>query len=166
MKYKVVMMSEQKFEEDKNIYAKLRHLRLARGLTVDDLASKIGEDSQKVGRIERGQRSLTVNYLLKVAKVLETPMEALLEESQKEKQQIQSEDSDVLNDVIIFVEQHFMNLLPISQDNLTEKARLISKLYSLVSRLPTDQQSLFLSLLTEWNHYLQERSQVINGSSK
>ena len=61
--------------EEKSIYSKIRDIRQAKGLTVNHLAEKIGEDYQKVGRIERGQRSLTIDYLMKVSKALEIPVE-------------------------------------------------------------------------------------------
>jgi len=71
--------------DDKHIYEKLREFRRSRGISVGKLAKELGENSQKVGRIERGQRSLTVDYLLKISKALSTPIETILEVEQPKK---------------------------------------------------------------------------------
>jgi len=135
-------------KENKNIYSKLRELRRARGLTVNTLAKKMGENYQKVGRIERGTRSLTVDYLMKVARALETPMETLLSEDKKEENQGNkgaTPSSDVLNNIIEFVEEY----AEVVRLNPKQKAKLISQFYQQALKFPPAEQSLFLSSLFE-----------------
>lgn len=135
-----------KDSENKDIYIKLRELRRARGITVDTLAKKIGENSQKVGRIERGSRSLTIDYLLKVSKALDTPMESLLE-SKPAVIEKTSVPTDLLNDVIVFVEGYSSRcktpLLPL------QKAKLISKIYETASKFPKEYQQQYIQSLDE-----------------
>lgn len=124
--------------EEKNIYAKIRDIRQARGLTVNSLAEKIGEDHQKVGRIERGKRSLTIDYLLKVSKALNTPVEEFFSRENSSEAQI-----DLLNEIVILVEEHQLSLDPKS------KGKFISKIYELSLKFPKDQQKLFLTSFFE-----------------
>lgn len=135
----------KKSKEDQSIYKKLRELRRARGLTVDHLAKQIGEDSQKVGRIERGKRSLTVDYLLKISKAFETPVDVLMEE--KKEEMATAEKSAILSDVVVFVEQHLKGL--ISPSEVDKRAHAISKIYELALEFPKEQQKLFLASMGE-----------------
>lgn len=135
-------------KENKYIHIKLRELRRARGLTVNTLAEKIGENHQKVGRIERGRRSLTVDYLLKISKALGTPLESLFAEEEKEKKESNKNSipsQDLLNIIILQVEQYckYCNL------SSQQKAMLISKLFELTSSFPAEHQNLFLISLGE-----------------
>lgn len=132
--------------EDQNIFKKLREIRRARGLTVDHLAKKMGENSQKVGRIERGKRSLTIDYLVKISKALDTSMDSLLNETEEAREKAPSQ-STVLNDVIIFVENHCKLFL--TPENVHQKAGVISKIYELILKVPKENQHLFLTLLSE-----------------
>jgi transcriptional regulator with XRE-family HTH domain len=63
------------------INQKLRNLRKERGLTLADLAEKMGTDHQHLSRIERGKSKLTVDFLLKLANALETPVEGIMDQS-------------------------------------------------------------------------------------
>lgn len=56
------------------VYKKLKKLRKERGLTLNNLAEKIGTDYQQISRIERGKSRLTVDVLLKMADALDTPI--------------------------------------------------------------------------------------------
>lgn len=135
-------------EENKNIHIKLRELRRARGLTVNTLAEKMGENHQKVGRIERGRRSLTVDYLVKISKALGTPMESLFAEEEKEKKQSKNTSlpaHDLLNAIIVEVEEYCQH----RNLNSQQKAKLISKLFELTSNISPEHQNLFLSSLGE-----------------
>jgi transcriptional regulator with XRE-family HTH domain len=138
--------------DDQQIYEKLRSFRRARGISVDELAKEMGENSQKVSRIERGERSLTVDYLLKVSKALSTPIEALLLEEKDEEPPAPSFDSDVLNGVIVFIEE-IIPKLP-TEYSSQRKAKMISKLYELVLKVSPENQSRFL-------HFLRESLQII-----
>jgi transcriptional regulator with XRE-family HTH domain len=122
---------------------RLRELRRARGLTVDTLAKKMGENSQKVGRIERGTRSITFDYLVKVSKALETPVEAFIEDKKEEEKKPPL--SNILNDIVIQIEGYCQkySLKP------DKKALMISKTYELAVRFPEENRKLFLSSAIE-----------------
>lgn len=140
----------------KDIYHKLRELRRSRGLTVYKLADKMGENHQKVSRIERGKRSLTIDYLAKVSKALETPMELLLEEERKEEPQNDktiSPLSDILNNLVVLVEEYCANCPEL---NAHHKAKMISKIYELTLKFPTETQMLFLTSLFESLRFMDE----------
>lgn len=134
-------------EDDRQVYAKLRELRRARGITVSELAKEVGEDSQKVGRIERGKRSLTVDYLLKVSKAFGTPIESLLVKSEADKKTQEAAQSDLLNQVVIIVEE----LLALFSHEFSSqhKARIISKIYESVLKIPAKEQLLFLQFFAD-----------------
>lgn len=136
-----------KKEDDRQVYAKLRELRRARGITVSELAKEVGEDSQKVGRIERGKRSLTVDYLMKVSRAFGTPIENLLEKSEEEKKAQGTVHSDILNQVVIMVEElsAFFPHVFSSQ----HKARIISKIYESVLKIPAKEHFQFLHFFSE-----------------
>lgn len=141
-----------KIEKNCNISIKLKELRRARGLTVDTLAKKMGENSQKVGRIERGVRSITFDYLVKVSKALETtPIELFLEESKKEEVGGgSSASSNILKNIVIQVEEYCQKF-SIKTD---KKAKIISKIYELTLKFPKENQKKFLDSLIEFMNYL------------
>jgi transcriptional regulator with XRE-family HTH domain len=74
--------TRQDMKHLKDFYAQLgrrvRELREAMGLSLEDLAFESGLDPFQVGRIERGEVDLTVDSLLKVALGLRTSPAALL----------------------------------------------------------------------------------------
>lgn len=134
--------------EEKNIYSKIRNIRQAKGLTVNNLAEKIGEDYQKVGRIERGQRSLTLDYLMKVSKALEIPVEDFFsEKNPRYNQDSEQSNFDVLNEIVILVEEN-SSLAPFKL-NAKSKGNFISKIYKLALKFPPAQQRLFLESFIE-----------------
>jgi transcriptional regulator with XRE-family HTH domain len=57
----------------------LRSLRLAQGLTLDQLADAAGTTAQQVGRLERGDRRLTVDWMIRLAGPLGVDPKDLLE---------------------------------------------------------------------------------------
>lgn len=137
----------EKIDEDRNISAKLRELRRLRGLTVDTLAKKMGENSQKVGRIERGVRSLTFDYLVKVSKALDTPVESFLAEDHvKNSLQKSVSSTNILTEIVMLVEENYKNLC----DDSHKKGLIISKIYDLVLRFPQEEQKKFLDSLFEF----------------
>lgn len=71
----------KKNTQPRQILVNLRNIRKARGLSINNLAEKVGTDYQQIGRIERGQTQLTVDLLYKLSQVLDTPISNLLEES-------------------------------------------------------------------------------------
>lgn len=127
--------------EEKNIYAKIRDIRQARGLTVNTLADKIGEDHQKVGRIERGKRSLTIDYLMKVSKALDTPLEDFFSE-----EKAQEPTLDLLNEIVTLLEENLSRLPPLDAKS---KGKLISKIYELALKFPKTHQRMFLESFIE-----------------
>ncbi|MDX2103922.1 MAG: helix-turn-helix domain-containing protein [Alphaproteobacteria bacterium] len=48
----------------------LRVLRVERGLTLDQLADSVGTTAQQIGRLERGERRLTVDWMVRLAPAL------------------------------------------------------------------------------------------------
>ncbi|NGX38468.1 MAG: hypothetical protein K1000chlam2_01642 [Chlamydiae bacterium] len=135
--------------KQKDIYEKLREARRSRGLTVNELADEIGENHQKVGRIERGKRSLTVDYLLKLSKALDTPLDSLLNEETQDtgEDSSASDSSNLLNDIVILVEEK--NALLPNPFTAKDKGRLISKTYELALKFPKPHQSLFVESFLE-----------------
>ena len=129
--------------EEKSIYSKIRGIRQAKGLTVNNLAEKIGEDYQKVGRIERGERSITLDYLMKVSKALDTPVEDFFSEKSIDKKLDQPTNNlELLNRIVVLVEENYANL-PFELD-ARGKGKLISKLYELALKFPEKEQPLFV----------------------
>jgi transcriptional regulator with XRE-family HTH domain len=126
--------------------SKLRKLRRARGLTVDNLAEKMGENSQKVGRVERGARSLTLDYLIKASKALETPLESFFESETAERREQSKSPSETLNEIILLVEE-FHQKCPLEAK---KKAVIISTMYHLVQKFPEESRGLFLHSLIEF----------------
>jgi len=136
--------------EEKNIYTKIRNIRQAKKLTVNNLAEKMGEDHQKVGRIERGKRSLTIDYLVKISKALDTPIEEFLSvnENKNSIDVSQSTNSlDILHDIIILVEENIKNFP--SPLEAKSKGKFISKIYELTLKFPAPLQPLFLTSFFE-----------------
>lgn len=128
-----------------NIYAKLKKIRERRGLTVDNLAKKMGENHQKVGRIERGARTLTVDYLMKVSKALDTPIETLLT-----KEALEPRQPKVLNEIVVLVEKTMPNI------TAEQKGGLISNIYQETLKFPETHQSLFTQAVSGLIKFLGE----------
>ena len=61
---------------------KLKSIRMARTLSLDDTAALTGVSKPMLGQIERGQSVPTVTTLWKIATGLKTPLSAFLEEPQ------------------------------------------------------------------------------------
>jgi|GEM_PF-3587579 len=144
--------------DDKQIYEKLREFRRARGMSVDQLAKEMGENSQKVGRIERGQRSLTVDYLLKISKALSAPLDTFLEDKEiyVEVEPSNHFDSNILNSIVVLVEDVACRL-PM-ECAPQRKAKMISNLYEMILKLPNENRCSFVHLLSDClNVILQNR---------
>lgn len=58
---------------------RIRHRREELGITQEKLAALAGMDRTAVGKIERGERRVTVSTLQKLAHALQTTMSAVLE---------------------------------------------------------------------------------------
>jgi len=82
-------------EKDVEIYQKLKKLRKERGLTLANLADRIGSDYQQLSRIERGKSRLTVDTLVKMAEAFDTPIDELFENKKLLRQESKNEKIDV-----------------------------------------------------------------------
>lgn len=67
------------------ILLKLKSIRKERGLSIGSLAERLGADYQKISRLERGKSQLTVDWLLKISKALNTPVAQIIQPSGEEK---------------------------------------------------------------------------------
>ena len=61
--------------------ARLRALRIERGLTQDQLGERAGMDPAEIRRLESGRRDPGVRVLSRLAQGLEVPASSLLDES-------------------------------------------------------------------------------------
>lgn len=57
---------------------KIRELRTAAGLTAEALALRVGTSQVQISRLERGERKLTLEWMMRLAKALECAPEDLL----------------------------------------------------------------------------------------
>lgn len=74
------MTPDEDMTYDARIGAKVREIRLMRGLTQNNVAAMLGIQSDKFRRYEQGRRALgwPVSLLADVADVLEVPLAALV----------------------------------------------------------------------------------------
>jgi len=66
--------------ENRTVGARLRAIRMGRGLSLEEASVLTGVSKPMLGQIERGQSSPTVGTLWKIATGLKTPLSAFLEE--------------------------------------------------------------------------------------
>ncbi|MGI8664433.1 MAG: helix-turn-helix domain-containing protein [Jatrophihabitans sp.] len=69
----------QDFDLDATIRARIRGLRLARGWSLDALASRCHLSPSTLSRIETGQRRISVDQLVPIARALGTTLDQLVE---------------------------------------------------------------------------------------
>jgi len=62
------------------MYMNLQELRVKAGLTQKELAIRVGCAQSEISRIERGERSISVDRLQQLAAALNVPVAALLGE--------------------------------------------------------------------------------------
>lgn len=67
----------------KRFGATVRHLRVAKGLTQEDLAEAASLHPSYVGGVERGQRNISLDNILKLARALKVHPSALFTSSVK-----------------------------------------------------------------------------------
>lgn len=75
---------------------KLKSIRSARTLSLDDAAALTGVSKPMLGQIERGQSIPTVTTLWKIATGLKTPLSFFLEETQTEYAVVSPDQSNVI----------------------------------------------------------------------
>lgn len=61
--------------------SRIKNKRLEKNLTQEQLAEKVDLSAVYIGQIERGERKMTIQTLVKLANVLETSIEELLSDS-------------------------------------------------------------------------------------
>lgn len=72
------MGSERGYEIRKRFGARVRELRLARGLSQEALAYEAGLDRSYIGGVERGERNISLVNISKIADALEVHAKDLL----------------------------------------------------------------------------------------
>ncbi len=77
-------MGRKPKDQENRVINRIEELRLASGISRQDLADAVGVHYQTVGYIERGEYSPSLVLALQIAKVLDTPVENIfnLEEEQ------------------------------------------------------------------------------------
>jgi len=134
----------EKIKEDSTrVSEKLRKLRRSKGMTVEQLAQKIGENHQKVGRIERGQSQVTLDYVCKVSEALSTSVDELLQASEPSSHSpLSSSNESLLTYVIHEIEQKGKNLF--EGEKSAEKASFVSAVFYEAQRFPSGLQKQFV----------------------
>lgn len=64
--------------EDNMLGARIRHMRLQRGVTQTELARRVGVTFQQIQKYERGTNRLTATMLARIASVLDVPCDVLV----------------------------------------------------------------------------------------
>lgn len=67
---------------------RIRELREARGLTLEQISERVETSVQQISRLERGDRRLTDEWMRKIARALGVPPAALLADSAPDDLQI------------------------------------------------------------------------------
>lgn len=67
-----------KFANMNMIYANIKAIRMAKGLTQEDVADKLGLATSNYGRVERGLTELSIDRLEKIAEIFEVSVNYLL----------------------------------------------------------------------------------------
>ena len=60
------------------IRSRIREIRKSKGLTLQDVADRIGTTAQTIGRLETGMRTLSIKWVRRIAEALETDPGELL----------------------------------------------------------------------------------------
>ena len=71
-------------EIEQTVRTRLRGLRTAQGLSLDDLAARSHLSPSTISRIETGKRAISLDVLLPLARALRTDVETLLAEDEDE----------------------------------------------------------------------------------
>lgn len=105
-------------EDDKIIGQTIRKIRYARGLTTEDLGSRIGVTYQQISKYERGIDRVAGSRIIQIANVLDVPIIALFPDG-----------SPVDDDgkALIYFMQSFNEL---SEDTQHELKKLVKQLAS------------------------------------
>lgn len=60
------------------IQSRIREIRRAKGLTLQQVGERAGTTAQTIGRLETGMRTLSINWVQRIAKALDSDPSALL----------------------------------------------------------------------------------------
>ena len=60
------------------IHSRIREIRKAKGLTLQEVAERAGTTAQTIGRLETGMRTLSIKWVNRIAQALDTDSSALL----------------------------------------------------------------------------------------
>ena len=77
-------MGRKPKDQENRVINRIEELRLASGISRQDLADAVGVHSQTVGYIERGEYSPSLVLALQIAKVLGTPVENIFSLEEEE----------------------------------------------------------------------------------
>lgn len=84
----------------RQIQHRLREIREAAGLSIDDLAAKVGTSRQQVSRHERGERRLTIQWMQRYAIALEiAPADLLVTPPMADTQELEPADLSGLGEL-------------------------------------------------------------------
>lgn len=112
----------------------IRTLRQEQGLTLEELALRIGSDAGNLSRVERGKQRYTPEMLQAIADALKTPVSNLFFRAEQKlapyevpgkKQPEISRPAD--NDAFLSLRRVFANLDPEKQKLVVEFARMLSR---------------------------------------
>ena len=56
------------------IQSRIREIRRAKGMTLQQVADQIGTTAQTIGRLETGMRTLSIDWVRKIADALGLPL--------------------------------------------------------------------------------------------
>lgn len=89
----------------KTVGERLKHCRMRKGLSQEQLAEKCGLHPTYIGQVERGEKNATIESIWKIASALELPLEVLFEKLVGDGKQIETLSSKAYDIVDALPEQ-------------------------------------------------------------
>jgi putative transcriptional regulator len=80
----LLVMGRKPKDQEKRVLNRIEELRLAKGVSRQDLADAVGVHYQTVGYIERGEYSPSLVLAFQIAKELQTPVEEVFSLEEEE----------------------------------------------------------------------------------
>lgn len=74
----MLLMADDNIRTNQMIQSRIREIRKAKGLTLQQVAERAGTTAQTIGRLETGMRTLSINWVKTIAIALETDPSELL----------------------------------------------------------------------------------------
>lgn len=81
----LLVMGRKPKDQEKRVLNRIEELRLAKGVSRQDLADAVGVHYQTVGYIERGEYSPSLVLAFQIARELQTPVEEVFSLEEEEK---------------------------------------------------------------------------------